>query len=392
MVTAGVYLGARLSFLLVWSAEALTVVAAAGALTALLGAVFAVFQHDIKKVLAYSTISQLGFMFLAVGVGAYWVGVFHLVTHACFKACLFLGSGSVIHGMHFLEHKKHHAHDTGGADQHGHEHDVHGVAAHEHAEKRDLRLGPDPFDPQDMRNMGGLRSLMPATHWTYLIACVTISGFFPLAAFFSKDEILFKAFFNNSTLNLGPLIWLVGIVAAGGTAFYMFRSYFMTFWYREPTAEMKAHVHESPRSMTLVLWALAIASIFIGALLGFPHYALLEHWLEPVFAVARVGFKETPLSVELGFSLFSIVVAGAGTYTAYYFYKDAARAEARKAAAAESFLHRMLWNKYWVDELYEATVLRGTLLLSRGLAWFDLHIIDFLVNGTAKLGDRKSVV
>src|SRR5205085_3606850 len=141
--------------------------------------------------------------------GAYWAGVFHLLTHACFKACLFLGSGSVIHGMHFLEH-----------DGHG-SNDAHGVAAHEHAAP-DLRLAPDPRDPQDMRNMGGLRKLMPSTHWTYLIACITISGFFPLAAFFSKDEILYQAFTNGSTLVPGPLIWLIGIVAAGGTAFYMF--------------------------------------------------------------------------------------------------------------------------------------------------------------------------
>src|SRR5215831_1973897 len=308
MVTAGVYMVARLNFLFALSPGAMTLVAGVGVLTALFAATMGFFQYDIKKVLAYSTVSQLGFMFIGVGTGAYWAGAFHLLTHACFKACLFLGSGSVIHGMHFLEHKKH-------AARAGHAEGEHPAA--------DPRLAPDPYDPQDMRNMGGLRKLMPATHWTYLIACITIAGFFPLAAFFSKDEILYRAFVNGNTLIPGPLIWLTGIVAAGGTAFYMFRSYFMTFWYREPTAEMKAQVHESPPSMTLVLWALALASIVIGAILGWPHHALLEEWLEPVMAITRVGFRETPLAVELGFSMFSILVAGAGAYTAFYFYKDA---------------------------------------------------------------------
>src|SRR5262245_21059626 len=241
-----------------------------------------------------------------------------------------------------------------------------------------------------MRNMGGLRKLMPSTHWTYLIACITIAGFFPLAAFFSKDEILYRAFVNGNTLIPGPLIWLTGIVAAGGTAFYMFRSYFMTFWFREPTAEMREHVHESPTSMTGVLWVLALASITIGAILGWPHHALLERWMEPVTAIARVQFHDKPFGIELGFSLFSILVAAVGTYTAYYFYKDAARAEERKQALPASFLHKLLYRKYYVDELYEATVLRGTIALSRGLAWFDLHVIDFLVDGTARLGVAAS--
>jgi NADH-quinone oxidoreductase subunit L len=389
MVTAGVYMVARLNFLFALSPGAMTLVAGVGVLTALFAATMGFFQYDIKKVLAYSTVSQLGFMFIGVGVGAYWAGAFHLLTHACFKACLFLGSGSVIHGMHFLEHKKHHAHADahGEVDQHahGHEADAHGVAAHEHATP-DLRLAADPYDPQDMRNMGGLRKLMPSTHWTYLIACITISGLVPFAAFFSKDEILFKAFTNGNTIIPGALIWLLGTMAALGTAFYMFRSYYMTFWFREPTPEMREHVHESPRSMTWVLWILAAASIVIGVVLGFPHKQLLESWLEPVMAAAQVRFKEVG-SLEYVFMAFGgLVVPAAGWYVARYFYKDAARAEARKPAMVRSGWHRVLFNKYYVDEIYDATVIRGTIALTRALAWFDGHIIDFLVNGVAKLG------
>ena len=396
MVTAGVYMVARLNFLFALSPGAMTLVAFVGVLTALFAATMGFFQYDIKKVLAYSTVSQLGFMFIGVGVGAYWAGAFHLLTHACFKACLFLGSGSVIHGMHFLEHKKHHAHaglgphPQGGAGRddahgHGHEHDTHGAAAHEHATP-DLRLAPDPYDPQDMRNMGGLRKLMPSTHWTYLIACITISGLFPLAAFFSKDEILFKAFTNGNTVIPGWFIWFLGTAAALGTAFYMFRSYYMTFWHREPTQEMKEHVHESPRSMTWVLWILAGASIVIGVILGWPHHQILEQWLEPVMAAAQVRFKDIGVA-EYGMMVFGGgVVPVTGWMIARYFYKDKVRADERKAAMVQSAWHRVLFHKYYVDEIYDATVIRGTLALCRGLAWFDGHVIDFLVNGAAKLG------
>src|SRR5262249_41020652 len=216
--------------------------------------------------------------------------------------------------------KKHHAH---GADDHGHEHEQ---------ATPDLRLAPDPYDPQDMRNMGGLRKLMPSTHSTYLIACITISGLIPFSAFFSKDEILFKAFTNGNTLIPGWLIWMLGTAAALGTAFYMFRSYYMTFWHREPTQEMKEHVHESPRSMTWVLWIRAIASILVGVILGFPHRQILEHWLEPVMAAAQVRFNDIG-AVEYAFMAFGgLVVPLAGWYVARYFYKDKVRADERKAA------------------------------------------------------------
>src|SRR5262245_3134934 len=184
MVTAGVYMIARLNFLYILSPEACSVVGLVGAATALFAATIGLFQYDIKKVLAYSTVSQLGFMFIGVGVGAWWAGVFHLLTHACFKACLFLGSGSVILGSH-----------------------------HE----------------QDMRRMGGLKKLMPTTHWTYLAACISIAGFPIAAGFYSKDEILWKAYDAGNYLAtpwMGYVIWLLGFLAAFGTAFYMFRSYY----------------------------------------------------------------------------------------------------------------------------------------------------------------------
>jgi NADH-quinone oxidoreductase subunit L len=385
MVTAGVYMVARLNFLFALSPGAMTVVAGVGVLTALFAATMGFFQYDIKKVLAYSTVSQLGFMFIGVGTGAYWAGAFHLLTHACFKACLFLGSGSVIHGMHFLEHKKHHhGHDPQGAHGHGHEEEPHGVAAHEHATP-DVRLAPDPYDPQDMRNMGGLRRLMPSTHLTYLLACITISGLVGFSAFFSKDEILFKAFTNANTLIPGPVIWFFGTLAALGTSFYMFRSYYMTFWFREPTQEMKEHVHESPRSMTWVLWILAAGSVVIGVVLGFPHAQLLERWLEPVTASARVAFRDVGAIEYVLMAFGGLVVPLTGWGIARHFYKDAARAEARKQVAAVSGWHRVLFNKYYVDEIYAATVVRGTMALSRALAWFDGHVVDFIVNFVGKL-------
>src|SRR5881394_3195037 len=302
MVTAGVYMVARLNFLFALSPLAMTVVATVGCLTALFAASIGFFQYDIKKVLAYSTVSQLGFMFIGVGVGAYWAGVFHLMTHAFFKACLFLGSGSVILACH-----------------------------HE----------------QDMRKMGGLREYTPITRWTYLAACISIAGFPIAAGFYSKDEILWKAFTARGLLApwIGPAIYLVGTVAALGTSFYMFRSYFMTFTgkYRggegheikemeedphavaahqhadvaakapEPAAALQAvaasvphshgdphgaapvhhdeHAHggvphESPKSMTYVLIALAFAAVVAGFIFGWPaawggHGPMLEHFLAP---------------------------------------------------------------------------------------------------------------
>src|SRR5713226_4661978 len=239
MVTAGVYMIARSNVLYRLSPSAMLVVTFVGALTALFAATIAVRQNDIKKVLAYSTVSQLGFMFIGVGVAAYTAGIFHLVTHAFFKACLFLGSGSVIHAM-------------GGE--------------------------------QDIRNMGGLWKKIPITAWTFLIATITIAGFPPFAGFFSKDEILVSALSNPYFPELGVWIWAIGTVTALFTAFYMFRLFFLTFGGSfRGTSEQEHHSHESPWTMTVPLVVLAAGSILGGAL-AVNHF--LEHWLElPTFEV-----------------------------------------------------------------------------------------------------------
>jgi NADH-quinone oxidoreductase subunit L len=376
MVTAGVYMVARLNFLFALSPGAMTVVALVGALTAFFAATIGLFQYDIKKVLAYSTVSQLGYMFIGVGVGAYWVGVYHLLTHAAFKACLFLGSGSVIHGMHWVQH-------------HGHGHGAHHAPTPE-----EQRLGPDPTDPQDMRNMGGLAKLMPITRWTYLVACIAIAGFPFASGFFSKDEILFKAF---TSLNLAPwapkLVWGLGAAGAALTAFYMFRSYYMTFHFRAPTEDHQHHVHESPRSMSWVLAALAVLAVVLS-FIGLPklwthHDPLFEEFLHPVFSSAALrGFAATGHGLEWGLMLLSIAIATGGWLVARSLYLDAAKSAARLASlkAAWAGVHRTLFRKYYVDEIYAATVVRGTLGLAAALAWFDRELVDGLVNFVGWLG------
>ena len=367
MVTAGVYMIARLNFLFVLTPGAMTVVALVGVMTALFAASIGLFQYDIKKVLAYSTVSQLGFMFIGVGVGAWWAGAFHLLTHALFKACLFLGSGSVIHGMHFLEHHGGH----GGAD----------------GPPKDNRLAPDPHDPQDMRNMGGLRRLMPKTRWTYWIACVAISGF-PLAAgFYSKDEILWKAFSGGNILINGKIIWAIGLLAATMTSFYMWRSYYMTFWRREPTAEMKEHVHESPLSMTSILMVLAALCLVAGPLLGFPmafsgKEPLLERWLNPVTSLAPFRALTHDKGLEIGLMMVSITVAALGLWAAMALYKDERKTADKllRLRRQNDGVHKVVYAKYYVDEIYNATVIKGYMALCRALAWFDTYIVDFIVN------------
>jgi NADH-quinone oxidoreductase subunit L len=386
MVTAGVYMVARLNFLFALSTTAMTVIAVTGAVTAMFAASIGFLQNDIKKVLAYSTVSQLGFMFIGVGVGAYWAGVYHLLNHAFFKACLFLGSGSVILGCH-----------------------------HE----------------QDMRKMGGLKKLMPITARTYLYACIAIAGF-PIAnGFFSKDEILWKAFDSGSNMldpAIGKLIWLVGWLTACGTSFYMWRSYYMTFTgeYRGASGEAHhapaavAHAaspvsdhqaaaghghggmpHESTKTMTYVLVTLAIgcfATIALGfwAPLGqLPHLEwtkepLLERWLAPSFAPSRALVESREAgsgSLYEWFLMFdSVAVAFAGWLVARAFYKDAKSTVPQRLAAGFPGLYRLVYNKYYVDELYQATVLRPTGLLARALAVFDNVVIDGAVNGVAAVG------
>jgi NADH-quinone oxidoreductase subunit L len=339
MVTAGVYMIARTSFLFAMAPPTLAVVAIIGAATALLAATIALAQNDIKRVLAYSTVSQLGYMFLAMGVGAYAAGIFHLMTHAFFKACLFLGSGSVIHAM-------------GGE--------------------------------QDMRKMGGLRAKLPATSTTFIVATLAIAGIPPLAGFFSKDEILWQSF---SSPYGSALLWATGVLVAGLTAFYMFRQVFMVFFGEcRADHETQHHLHESPPVMTVPLWILMGGSVVAG-LLWVPHLFLpFEHWLEPVMAqhaAAEAHAEGGGVGLELLLMLVSVAVAGGGIGLAYLMY-------VRRAVAPETFSealggapYRAVFNKYWVDELYDATVVRGTLWAATAAAWFDLHVIDFIVDGSA---------
>ena len=300
MVTAGVYLVARMSGIYLQAPEASAVIAAVGVTTAFFAATIALVQTDIKKVLAYSTVSQLGFMFLALGVGAYGVAIFHLMTHAFFKACLFLGAGSVIHAL-------------GGE--------------------------------QDMRKMGGLAKRIPVTFVTFAVATAAIAGIPPLAGFFSKDEILWFAF--ASPRGGLPILWMVGAATALMTAFYMFRLLWLTFLGKSRmTHEVEHHVHESPLSMTGGLMLLAILSA-VGGFIALPHY--LEPQLPLPLVDERLHHFETPLLV------ISVLLALAGLMGARYIYGSGwARAEALKARFAGA--HRWLTHKYFIDELYEAVI------------------------------------
>jgi NADH-quinone oxidoreductase subunit L len=375
MVTAGVYLVCRLSFLFAWTPAATTVVATAGVLTALLGAVIAVFQYDLKKVLAYSTISQLGFMLLAAGVGAYWVAVFHLVTHACFKACLFLAAGSTIHGVHGATHHAAAAPGDGGT-RFG----------------RDPRLAADPRDAQDLRNMGGLRGLMPRTRLAYLAGCLAIAGFPIAAGFYSKDEILWKAFTQHNALVPGPLLFGLGLLTAGLTSFYMFRSYYLAFWGRPATPALVAHVHESPRSMTGVLLALAAASIAIGAILGWPEawggHPRLERFLAPVFQTADdlLAFRRPGLATALALQATSVGVSLVGWLAARALYRDLSRTGAALERLRYRWdgLHRAGHGKLYVDEAYKEFAWGPVLDVSAALAWLDRHVVDGAVTGLGR--------
>ena len=297
MVTAGVYLVARLAGLYMVAPEASAVVAAVGVTTAFFAATVALVQTDIKKVLAYSTVSQLGFMFLALGVGAYGVAVFHLMTHAFFKACLFLGAGSVIHAL-------------GGE--------------------------------QDMRKMGGLARRIPVTFVTFAIATAAIAGIPPLAGFFSKDEILWYAFSSSS--GGSPWLWWVGAATALMTSFYMFRLLWLTFLGRSRlTQEVEHHVHESPLSMTGGLMLLAALSA-VGGFFALPHF------LEPQLPLPAVPAGLHPYETTL--LVVSVVLALAGLALAAFLYGNGGqRAQTLKARFAA--LHRWLLNKYYIDELYE---------------------------------------
>ena len=336
MVTAGVYMVARANFFFTLSPAAMSVVAIVGGGTALFAATIGLVQNDIKKVLAYSTVSQLGLMFLACGVGAYVAAIFHLVTHAFFKGLLFLGSGSVIHGM---------------------------------------------SGEQDIRHMGGLKSKMPVTYWTFLAGTLAIAGVPGLAGFFSKDEILWKTFSGGQTT-----LWLVGLTAAFCTAFYMFRLVYLTFHGKfRGSKSAEHHLHESPRTMTVPLIILAVLSV-IGGYIGLPHILggtnPFGQWLDPVMRPAAEGeviAQHGEAATEYTLMIVSVLIALTGIYLAYLWYMK--KSESVKALG-ESSLHTLLLNKYWVDEIYSVTVVqpfvRGSELLAR---YFDVGTIDGLVNG-----------
>jgi NADH-quinone oxidoreductase subunit L len=405
MVTAGVYLLARLSFLFALSATAMTVVATVGALTALLAATIALFQYDIKKVLAYSTVSQLGYMFVAVGVGAHWAGIFHLVTHACFKACLFLAAGSVIHGMHALAHARtlghqharrgdEEANDTGDdTDEDGHD-QARGDDEHQPAHL-DPRRAPDPTDPQDLRNMGGLGTLMPTTRRAYLVACWAIAGFPWAAGFFSKDEILTRAFARS------PLLWATGLVTALCTAFYAFRSYYLAFAARPATAEQRAHVVESPRVMTAVLLVLAALCLVVGPALGLPmlwtrHEPVLATWLMPIERLAHAWLPAhaTASTTEALLMAASLATAALGWLGAWALYHDvSARSPSLESLRARyARWHAFVFDQERIDELYDRLFVRSFRVLARLAAWLDAHVIDALVAACAATGRAAAAV
>ena len=359
MVTAGVYMVVRCSALFNLSPMTMMVVAGIGGLTAIMAATIGMAQYDIKRVLAYSTVSQIGYMFLACGVGAYTAAIFHLVTHAFFKACLFLGSGSVIHGIH---------------------------------------------GEQDMRKMGGLKSHMPVTHSTFVVSTLAIAGIFPLSGFFSKDEILYHSLMDGNII-----FWGMGVSAAMLTAFYMFRLVFMTF-HGESRVDPSVHPHESPKVMTMPLVILAGLAT-IGGLLGIPLFHgwhILHNWLEPVlhFDLAHALHqsehmlheagrhapswahlltpKEHNIWIEVLLMIFSLGVAITGIFGAYMFYIK--RPDLPDKVIEGQWGYDLVQNKYYIDELYDESIVQPTVEGSK-LLWkeCDAKAIDGAVNGTANV-------
>jgi NADH-quinone oxidoreductase subunit L len=358
MVTAGVYLVVRTNVLFAMAPLSSTIVAGIGALTALFAATIGLRQYDIKRVLAYSTVSQLGYMFLGVGTGAYASGLFHLATHAFFKALLFLGAGSVIYALH-------HAYHT----------------THSHA------------DAQDMRNMGGLKQYMPLTFWLMAIATLAIAGIPPFSGFFSKDEILAAAFARGEAIPIYYLFYGMGVVAALLTAFYMARLMAMTFLGENRTGEQeRTHIHDAPWVMTGPLVVLGVLSA-IGGLLNLPPFigggAALEHWIEPVTAPAAAFFRlEMPHGRTELFLVGAAVLIGAAGLLAGW--KATLRRPTLPAAQApaDTGLARVLYRKYYVDEIYDRLIVRPVVWLSRFVLWkgVDQGVVDgAAVNGTAKL-------
>jgi NADH-quinone oxidoreductase subunit L len=303
MVTAGIFMITRMNFLFDIAPEIQNIIAIVGAITALVAASIGLLQNDIKKVLAYSTVSQLGLMFLALGMGAYTVAVFHVITHAFFKACLFLGSGSVIHALH---------------------------------------------GEQDMRKMGGLRKVMPITFWTMMISTLAIAGIFPFAGFWSKDEILLTAFEHNKVL------WIVASIASIMTAFYMFRLMYLTFFRTfRGTEEQKHHLHESPKLITIPLVILAVLAA-IGGAINLPGSFWLNHYLEPILVTKHhahaLGAHE--------FILMGVALAGAVVGILWAYGKYLKQGFVPKEDEAIVGFNKVIYNKYYVDEIYTALLVR----------------------------------
>jgi NADH-quinone oxidoreductase subunit L len=350
MVTAGVYLITRSAELYTLVPQAQYIVALTGAVTALFAATIAVGQYDIKKVLAYSTISQLGFMVAAVGMGAFVAGMFHLVTHAFFKALLFLSAGSVILGV-----------------ERGHHHLAHGHHGNKHGKgkkKKEKKHEPvheeegEHFDAGDMRNMGGLRKTMPTTYWLYLIGTLALAGIIPFAGFWSKDEILLDA-----SLHYPSIYWILSI-AAFFTAFYMGRQIWMVF-FGEPRHEAAAHAEESPRVMTVPLMVLAALSVLGGALnLPFEGFHNLGHWLEHTL------HEVESLPLNLGVAGISTVLAGVAIYVSWLIYGR----NPLRAGETDPLKRRLgavftgAENKWYVDELYQAVIVTPYVKISQFLA------------------------
>lgn len=341
MVTAGIYMVIRSNVLYSLAPATLGVVGGIGLLTAVVAASIGLYQNDIKKVLAYSTVSQLGYMFLALGVGAYTSAMFHVMTHAFFKALLFLGAGSVIHAM---------------------------------------------SDEQDIRNMGGLRKYLPVTYWTFLIATLAISGIFPLSGFFSKDEILAHVFEHNK------IMWGIGLFTSMMTAFYMFRLLFVTFFGEfRGTHDQKHHLHESPATMTIPLIVLAVLSA-AGGLLNIPHVLgggeSLAHFMAPLFELSKQANPELfegHLDHSTEYILMGVSV-GAAVLSIFFAYNLFISKKVVPAADKEvTGLPKLLQNKYYVDEFYDAVFVNPMRKLSDVLYSFGEFLIDLAVNGAGRL-------
>ena len=414
MVAAGVYLTARMFPILTETSS--LVIAYVGGITAIVAATIAIVRFDIKRVLAYSTISQLGYMMLAIGAGSYVAGLFHLTTHAFFKALLFLGSGSVIHAFHAMHA---HAHDDEHDHAHEHEQGDHDAHGHEHGEDSDSGyiLGSEIPPDQDMRNMGGLRHKMPITFVTMLIATLSISGVpFIFSGFWSKDKILAgvlgRAMEWSSVHHY--ILFIMALSAAGITAFYMFRLIFMTFFGEPRNQEMHEMAHESPKSMTVPLIVLAVLSFPVVNTLWFnkdyvkpppqPHLHAPQHaYLAPdsktggqsvalsLFGVSEaVAAEEDSAHGDDGHHghgpahtiamVLSIIVAGLGIFLSWLFYH-------RRTLSAESVattfrpIYNLFWHKYYFDEFYDGVLVALTVWKSRLFAQFDGSVVDGIING-----------